>query len=141
MISIKSIFKRKSGSKFFFIAINSLPYSNSLFTLPSPSSHSNVFTSKVKYTSTPCLPKILTEPSIESCVEPSAANNETTMKKEFNMNAIFSSSIKRHSTFRKALKGKESNSSSVPSLYENEDILPNSETSSLSYYPPFSPSI
>ena len=46
-----------------------------------------------------------------------------------------------HSTFRKALKHKESNVSSVPSPSETEDILPSSETSSLSSYPPFTSSI
>ena len=37
---------------------------------------------------------------------------------------------KRYSTFRKALKDKESNVSSVPSPSETEDLAPSSKTSS-----------
>ena len=120
----------------------------SWFTLPITSSSSKISTSKEKYAPTPCVSKILTTPSAESCVEHSALSRETntkkketTMKKEFNANDIISSSRKRHSTFRTALKDKESNVSPVPSPSETEDLMPGSETSSLSSYPPFTSSI
>ena len=86
----------------------------SYFTVHNPSLFSKISASKANHAPTPCLHKILTVPSVESCTEPHASSKEismkkeeTTMKKEFNVNDIFSSSRKRHSTFRKALKDKE----------------------------------
>ena len=68
----------------------------SCFNLHNPSSSSKSSASKAKYASIPCLPNILTAPSMESCTESYASNmetnmkkEETTVKKEFNVNAIF----------------------------------------------------
>ena len=63
-------------------------YINSYFTSPIPCECSKASILKVKHLSKSSFPKILSAPSVESHVEPSASKNEHTMKKEFNVSTI-----------------------------------------------------